>query len=120
MRQQSPVQRIQHLLHSHPSISPLLVLLLSFIIFTIINPRFAAPNTIGIILQQVAVIAALAIGQTLVILTAGIDLSVGAIAILSSLVMASLAANNGVPGHSGPVDRDRVRRAGRIPQRSCW
>ena len=83
-RQQSPVQRIQQLLHSHPSISPLLVLLLSFIIFTILNPRFAAPNTIGIILQQVAVIAALAIGQTLVILTAGIDLSVGAIAILSS------------------------------------
>jgi fructose transport system permease protein len=98
MRQQSPLQRIQHLLHAHPSISPLLVLLLSFIIFTIINPRFAAPNTIGIILQQVAVIAALAIGQTLVILTAGIDLSVGAIAILSSLVMASTAANNGVPG----------------------
>ena len=97
-RQQSPVQRIQQLLHSHPSISPLLVLLLSFIIFTILNPRFATPNTIGIILQQVAVIAALAIGQTLVILTAGIDLSVGAIAILSSLVMASLAANNGVPG----------------------
>ena len=40
------------------------------------------PATIGIILQQVSVIAALAIGQTLVILTAGIDLSVGAIAIL--------------------------------------
>jgi len=97
-RRQSPAQRIQQLLHAHPSISPLLVLLLSFIIFTVLNPRFASPNTIGIILQQVAVIAALAIGQTLVILTAGIDLSVGAIAILSSLVMASLAANNGVPG----------------------
>jgi ribose/xylose/arabinose/galactoside ABC-type transport system permease subunit len=46
-------------------------------------------------LQQVSVIAALAIGQTLVILTAGIDLSVGAIAILSSLLMANLAAKNG-------------------------
>lgn len=98
MRRQSPVQRLQHVLHAHPSISPLLVLILSFIIFTIINPRFAAPGTIGIILQQTAVIAALAIGQTLVILTAGIDLSVGAIAILSSLVMASLAAHNGLPG----------------------
>ena len=98
LRRQSPVQRLQHVLHGHPSISPLLVLILSFIIFTIINPRFAAPGTIGIILQQTAVIAALAIGQTLVILTAGIDLSVGAIAILSSLVMASLAAHNGLPG----------------------
>ena len=98
LRRQSPIQRLQHVLHAHPSISPLLVLIVSFIMFTILNPRFAAPGTIGIILQQTAVIAALAIGQTLVILTAGIDLSVGAIAILSSLVMATLAAQNGVPG----------------------
>ena len=74
MRRQSPVQRIQHLLHSHPAISPLLVLIVAFIVFTIINPRFAQPATISIILQQTAVVAALAIGQTLVILTAGIDL----------------------------------------------
>ena len=98
LRRQSPIQRLQHVLHAHPSISPLLVLIVSFIIFTILNPRFAAPGTIGIILQQTAVIAALAIGQTLVILTAGIDLSVGAIAILSSLVMATLATQNGLPG----------------------
>ena len=98
IRQQSPLQRIQHVLHAHPSISPLLVLILSCIVFTIINPRFGQPSTIGIILQQVSVIAALAIGQTLVILTAGIDLSVGAIAILSTLIMANLAVKNGVPG----------------------
>jgi fructose transport system permease protein len=98
IREQSPLQRIQHVLHSHPSISPSLVLVISVIAFAIINPRFIQPATIGIILQQVSVIAALAIGQTLVILTAGIDLSVGAIAILSSLLMANLAAKNGVPG----------------------
>jgi fructose transport system permease protein len=98
MRRQSPVQRIQHLLHSHPAISPLLVLVVAFIVFTIVNPRFAQPATISIILQQTAVIAALAIGQTLIILTAGIDLAVGATCILSMLVMANLAANNGVPG----------------------
>jgi fructose transport system permease protein len=98
LRQQSPLQRIQHLLHGHPSISPLLVLVVSVIAFTIINPRFIEPRTIGIILQQVAVIAALAIGQTLVILTAGIDLSVGAIAIFASLLMANFAATNGMPG----------------------
>ena len=98
LRRQSPVQRIQHLLHSHPAISPLLVLVVSMIVFTIINPRFAQPATISIIIQQTAIIAALAIGQTLIVLTAGIDLSVGAIAILSMLFMANLAANNGVPG----------------------
>jgi len=97
MRQQSPVQRIQHLLHSHPALSPLLVLIVSMIIFTIINPRFAQPATLSIIIQQTAIIAALAIGQTLIVLTAGIDLSVGAISILSMLVMSNLAVNNGVP-----------------------
>jgi fructose transport system permease protein len=98
LRRQSPVQRVQHLLHSHPALSPLMVLIVSCIVFTIINPRFAQPGSISIILQQTAVIAALAIGQTLVILTAGIDLAVGAISILSMLLMANLAANNGVPG----------------------
>ncbi len=97
-RQQSPLQRVQHLLHSHPAISPLMVLIIACVVFTIINPRFAAPGTISIVLQQTAVIAALAIGQTLVILTAGIDLAVGAISILSMLLMANLAANQGVPG----------------------
>ena len=96
-RSQSPVQRIQHVLHGHPSISPLLVLIIASIVFTIINPRLASPANISLILQQVAVIAALAVGQTLIILTAGIDLSVGAITILAMLVMANLAANNGVP-----------------------
>jgi fructose transport system permease protein len=98
MRRQSPVQRIQHLLHSHPALSPLAVLVIAFIVFTIINTRFAQPATMSIIIQQTAIIGALAIGQTLIILTAGIDLSVGAICILSMLFMANLAANNGVPG----------------------
>jgi fructose transport system permease protein len=97
-RQQSPLQRVQHLLHSHPSLSPLLVLVVAFILFTLLNPAFAQPRTLSIVIQQVAVIAALAIGQTLVILTAGIDLSCGAIAILSMLVMANLSAQQGVPG----------------------
>ena len=48
--------------------------------------------------QQTAVVAALAVGQTLVILTAGIDLSVGAIMVLSMMVMATLAKDGGMPG----------------------
>src|SRR5918994_2953200 len=90
LRRQSPVQRIQHLLHSHPAISPLLVLIVAMIVFSIINPRFAQPGTLSINIQQTAIIAALAIGQTLIVLTAGIDLSVGAICILSMLFMANL------------------------------
>lgn len=97
-RSQRPLQRLQHLLHGHPWISPLLLLVLTIVVFSIINPRFLLANSLSLLVQQTAVVAALALGQTLIILTAGIDLSVGAIAILSTMIMASLAANNGVPG----------------------
>jgi fructose transport system permease protein len=97
-RSHSPLQRIQHVLHRHPAISPLMVLLIALVVFSIINPRMIQPANLSLTLQQTAVIAALAIGQTLIILTAGIDLSCGAIAILSMLVMANLASSNGVPG----------------------
>lgn len=97
-RAQSPAQRIQHLLHRHPAISPALILVLTVIVFSVINPRFATANSLSLLVQQTAIVAALAIGQTLIILTAGIDLSVGAIAILSSMVMAKLAADGGIPG----------------------
>lgn len=97
-RRHSPIQRVQHILHAHPAISPLLVLVVAYIVFTVINPRLGQPQNISTVLQQVAVIAALGIGQTLVILTAGIDLSVGAVAILSMLLMANLAALHDIPG----------------------
>jgi fructose transport system permease protein len=97
-RQHTPAQRVQHLLHSHPAISPALILILTAIVFTVLNPNFAQPNSLSLLVQQTAVIAALGVGQTLIILTAGIDLSVGAITILSTMVMATLAAKNGVPG----------------------
>ena len=74
------------------------MLIVAVIVFTIVNPRFLQPSTISILLQQVAIIAALAIGQTLIILTAGIDLSVGALTVFSMLIMASLASAGGVPG----------------------
>ena len=96
-RQHSPLQRVQHVLHSHPTISPALVLVISFIVFSIINPRFAQPSSLSLVFQQVAVVGALAVGQTLIILTAGIDLSVGAVTILSMMVMAKLSEHQGLP-----------------------
>lgn len=97
-RRYSPLQRVQHLLHSHPTISPFLVLAISFVVFSLINSRFASPNSLSLVLQQVAVIGALAVGQTLIILTAGIDLSVGAVTILSMMLSAKVAEAQGVPG----------------------
>ncbi|WP_295701149.1 ABC transporter permease [Lapillicoccus sp.] len=97
-RSQSPAQRLQHLLHANPAISPALILVVTVIVFSIINPRFFTANAQSTLVQQSAIVMALAIGQTLIILTAGIDLSVGAITILAMMVMATVASKNGVPG----------------------
>lgn len=97
-QRRSPAVAVQRLLHRHPALSPAIILVILVVAFTIANPRFSNPQTLSLLLQQSAVIAALAVGQTLIILTAGIDLSVGAAAILSSLVMAEVSAGMGMPG----------------------
>ena len=64
----------------------------------IVNPsRFTAASNLSTILTQVMVIGIVGVGQTLVILTAGIDLSVGVIMVISSVVMGRLAVYDGVP-----------------------
>ena len=99
LRRQSPAQRIQHVLHAQPALSPLLVLIVAIIVFSVVNPRFLQPQTLSILFQQVAIIAALAIGQTLIILTAGIDLSVGAHHhLLDADHGRASPPSNGVPG----------------------
>jgi fructose transport system permease protein len=52
---------------------------------------------VSLVLQQVTIIGFLGVAQTLIILTAGIDLSVGAIMVLSSVVMGRLAVDFGWP-----------------------
>lgn len=50
-----------------------------------------------LILQQVQIVGVLAAAQTLIILTAGIDLSVGAIAVLCTVVMGKFSFDYGLP-----------------------
>jgi fructose transport system permease protein len=94
----TPAQRIQHILHGNPALSPLIVLVLSIIFFGIFADNFLRPQALSLLVQQMAVVGALAVGQTLIILTAGIDLSIGMAMVLSSLVMVKLNHDNGVPG----------------------
>ncbi len=89
---------IQHLLHRYPAISPASVLLLSSLAFNFFSDgKFLKVSTIGILLQQVVVLSSLAIGQTLIVLTAGVDLSVGTGMLLTHLVVAKLVQGTGVP-----------------------
>jgi fructose transport system permease protein len=74
-----------------PSVGPFLVLVAFSIVFSLINERFLARQNLSLILQQTVVVGTLAIGQTLIILTAGIDLAVGAICVLGTIVAGKLA-----------------------------
>ena len=67
------------------------------IFFGIQNPRFWSGENLSLVLQQVMVVGTIAIGQTLIILTAGIDLSCGTVMALGDIVMTKLAAEHGVP-----------------------
>ena len=78
-------------------LGPLIALLLACIFFTTQSDRFLDPANFSLIIQQVMVVGTLAIGQTLIILTAGIDLSCGTAMALGSIVMTKLAVDYGVP-----------------------
>jgi fructose transport system permease protein len=64
--------------------------------FAIQSPRFLTGTNLSLVVQQVMVIGTLAIGQTLVILTAGIDLSNGAVMALGTIIMTKFAVDYGL------------------------
>jgi ribose transport system permease protein len=66
------------------------LLVLLCVALSIATPNFATGNNISNLLRQGSMIAILAIGQTFVIITAGIDLSVGAIVGFSTVIVAML------------------------------
>ena len=68
------------------SVGPLLILAILVAVISFLTPHFLTPINISNILAQTAVIAIVAIGQHLVILTRGIDLSVGANLALSTVI----------------------------------
>jgi len=87
---------IVELLQGMPILGPVAALVLACIFFTTQTDRFLSGANFSLILQQVMVVGTLAIGQTLVILTGGIDLSNGMIMALSSVLTTGLIANSGV------------------------
>ncbi len=74
------------------------VLLALVVAFAIAAPDFVSSNNILTLLESVAVIAVLAIGQTFVIITAGIDLSQGAVIGLTGVLGAGAMGTGGVGG----------------------
>jgi fructose transport system permease protein len=78
------------------TLGPLIALLLAVIFFATQSDRFLSVQNFSLILQQVMVVGTIAIGQTLIILTAGIDLSCGMVMALGGIVMTKLAVGSGM------------------------
>ena len=78
------------------SLTTMIALIVLMIIITCINPNFMTANNLLNLLLQVTANGFIAFGMTFVILTSGIDLSVGAILALSSAVSAGFIAQ-GMP-----------------------
>ena len=82
---------------SRATLGALIALLAACAFFATRSDRFLTGDNLSIVLQQVMVVGVIAIGQTLVILTAGVDLSCGTVMALGGIVMTKLAAEVGVP-----------------------
>ncbi|EDP67216.1 ribose ABC transporter permease [Carnobacterium sp. AT7] len=74
-------------------LGPFLALIVLIILVTIVNPSFIAPTNLLNLLRQVSTNALIAFGMTFVIITGGIDLSVGSTLALSSALMAGAIAS---------------------------
>lgn len=75
------------------NLGPLIGLIALVIIISIMNSGFLRTANIFNLLRQVSINALIAFGMTFVILTGGIDLSVGSILALSSVIMAKMLAS---------------------------
>ena len=78
-------------------LGPFIALILACAFFGTTTEQFFSGENFSLILQQVMVVGVIAIGQTLIILTAGIDLSCGMVMALGNIVMTKFAVDLGLP-----------------------
>jgi fructose transport system permease protein len=69
-----------------PTLGPLVVLLVFCAVFSLATKTFFAAGNLSLVVQQSVIVGTLAIGQTMIILTAGIDLANGGIAVLGTII----------------------------------
>lgn len=79
------------------SISSLIVLIVLCVLLSILEPAFRSFGNLINILQQVTVIAVLALGVNVVIFTGGIDISVGSVVAFTGIIMGKLIVEGGMP-----------------------
>lgn len=83
------------------NMSALIVLIVLCVALSIAEPAFRSFGNLINILQQVTVIAVLALGVNVVIFTGGIDISVGSVVAFTGIVMGKLIVEAGMPSPVG-------------------
>lgn len=88
---------IRALFRERPIVPLLGMLTILVILSEVIRPGIVSPNWAGVMIRGAVPLAILAGCQTMTMLTAGIDLSVGAVASMSGFLVATLVADTGLP-----------------------
>ena len=91
MKESSPRPGIVRNIINDPVFKPLVALLLMALAMTFLSENFMTSDNIFNVLRQTSVNLCIAVGMTLVIITGGIDLSVGSVLALSGAVAAGMA-----------------------------
>jgi inositol transport system permease protein len=86
--------------------APLIFLLVMMTVFAVLEPRFLDQTNLFNVLRQISITGLIALGMTFVILTAGIDLSVGSVLAFAGMLAAVVA--KGSAGNTLSLDPDEV------------
>ena len=89
--------------------APLIFLALLVIVLSVLRPNFLSAFNLFNVMRQISFIGILAVGMTFVILTAGIDLSVGSLLALSGIICATVAKGSRSLLEGGVTDPGGVR-----------
>src|SRR5215212_5222671 len=87
-------------------LAPLIFLIVLMTVFAALEPRFLDPTNLFNVMRQISITGLIALGMTFVILTAGIDLSVGSMLALAGIIAAATA--KGSAGNTLSLDPDQA------------
>jgi inositol transport system permease protein len=87
-------------------LAPLIFLIVLMTVFAVLEPRFLNATNLFNVMRQISITGLIALGMTFVILTAGIDLSVGSLLALSGMIAAAVA--KGSTGNTLSLDDSAV------------
>ena len=89
------ISRNRFITRYRTEITMLIVFIIFFAVMSVVSPQFATKGNIMNVLSQLSVVAIIAIGQTFVIVSGGIDLSVGMIICISGMLSGMYMAKTG-------------------------